>query len=665
MDWRDLDDTIPPSITAVTLRLTTPPGAPASAGSAGDASPRPDRDVGARPERDSSADAVARVSGGVSVSLDYAADLFDAGTAGRMLDHLRTLAEAAAAEPFMTLSALPMLTPAEQARLIRDWSAGPEAAGEARLVHRMIEERAAKNPDTVAVVAGEAKLTYGALNIRANRLAHRLRELGAGPEKRVGVIAERTTHTVTALLAVLKAGAAYVPLDPDHPAERQQFILADAGIEVLLAHTHHQRAAQDGTTVIDVDVFDGGEDDTDPDVPVHADNLAYVIYTSGSTGTPKGVLVSHGNLAHATEARWSCGRISPGIYCLPVPFTFDGAAAGLYWTLASGGRLVLPDAMTVHDPRRLGRLINLECATHFDAVPSQYEMLLSLCPRDLRSLRDISVGGEVLPPHVVAQHATMLPSATLYNDYGPTEATVWSTFHPCPPDFAGASVPIGRPIPGARVHILDDDLNPLPQGIPGQIHIGGPGITRGYLNRPALTAEHFTPDRLHPGERLYHTGDRGRWLPDGTIEFLGRTDTQTKIRGYRIELGEIETTLHNHPAIVGAAVTTQHDAATGDPRLTAYVVSRAGAVSREELNAHLLATLPHYMLPATYVFLDQLPLTPHGKVDRQALPSPDTVLDNGPARRERRPTGPSQAVAGMGDDEVDALLNSLMKGPQE
>ncbi|TMR87879.1 AMP-binding protein, partial [Nonomuraea basaltis] len=441
LEWRQLDSTTPPAVTGLTLRLTTAPE--------GSASAAPDHGASARVSADD----------GMSVRLDYATDLFDASTAERMLTHLRILTEAAAAEPSRTLSALPMLTPAEQARLIRDWPAGPPTAGEPRPVHRMMEEQAAKNPETVAVVAGEAKLTYGTLNCQANRLAHRLRELGAGPETRVGVVADRTTHTVVALLAVLKAGAAYVPLDPDHPAERQQFILADAGIEVLLAHAHHQRAAPDGTVVIDVDAFDGNEDETDPDIPVHPDNLAYVIYTSGSTGTPKGVLVSHGNLAHATNARWSCGRISPGIYCLPVPFTFDGAAAGLYWTLASGGRLVLPDAMTVHDPRRLGQLINLECATHFDAVPSQYEVLLSLCPRDLRSLRDISVGGEVLPPHVVAQHATMLPSATLYNDYGPTEATVWSTFHPCPPDFADATVPIGRPIPGTHVHILDDDLN--------------------------------------------------------------------------------------------------------------------------------------------------------------------------------------------------------------
>ncbi|SEH01848.1 amino acid adenylation domain-containing protein [Nonomuraea solani] len=605
--------------------------------------------------------------GTLAVRLDYATELFDAGTAASMLLHLRTLAEAATEQPGQVLSALPMLPPDEYARLTREWADGPAHTSEPRLVHRLVEEQATRNPEAVAVAAGPERLTYGELNAQANRLARHLRKLGAGPEKRVGVIAERTTHTVTALLAVLKAGAAYVPLDPDTPVERQRFILADAGVEVLLAHSHHQRTWPETVTTITLDNFGSGADDTDLDAPIDPDGLAYIIYTSGSTGTPKGVLVSCANVAHATAARQEVFGESSGVagaaYLMLAPFTFDASAAGLYWTLGHGGRLVLPDPVEVQDPRLLGRLIEQHQVTHLDGVPSQYAVMLDVQPQALKTLRFCVLAGEALPAALVRQHYETLPEAPLHNEYGPTEATVWSTFFRCPPDFDGDTVPIGRPVPGARVLILDEDLNPLPQGIPGHLHIGGTGITRGYLNRPALTAQHYTPDPHHPGQRLYHTGDRARWLPDGTIEFLGRTDTQTKIRGYRIELGEIETTLQNHPAVTNAVVTTRHDAATGDPRLTAYVI--AGDVGREELNTHLLASLPHYMLPATYVFLDKLPLTPHGKVDRQALPSPDTVLDNGPARREHPPTGPGQAVAGMGDDEVDALLNSLMKGARK
>ncbi|TMR88872.1 non-ribosomal peptide synthetase [Nonomuraea basaltis] len=564
--------------------------------------------------------------GSLSVRLDYATELFDASTAERMLTHLRTLSLAATERPDQVLSALPMLPPGEYARLTREWADGPAHTAEPRLVHRLIEEQAARNPEAVAVAAGSDRLTYGALNTRANRLARRLRKLGAGPEKRVGVIAERTTHTVTALLAVLKAGAAYVPLDPDTPAERQRFILADAGIDVLLAHSHHQRTWPEAVTTITLDNFGNGADGTDLDTPIDPTNLAYIIYTSGSTGTPKGVLVSCANVAHATAARQEAfgeaSDVAGAAYLMLAPFTFDASAAGLYWTLGQGGRLVLPDPVEMQDPRLLGRLIEQHQVTHLDGVPSQYSVMLDVQPQALRTVRFCVLAGEALPAALVRQHYETLPEAPLYNEYGPTEATVWSTFHPCPPDFAGATVPIGRPIPGTHVHILDDDLNPLPQGIPGHIHIGGPGITRGYLNRPALTAEHFTPDPHHPGQRLYHTGDRGRWLPNGTIEFLGRTDTQTKIRGYRIELGEIETTLQNHPAIANAVVIADHGRA-GDPRLIAYLITRAEAISREELNTHLLASLPHYMLPTTYVFLDKLPLTPHGKVDRQALPSPD------------------------------------------
>ncbi|MDI5978871.1 amino acid adenylation domain-containing protein [Amycolatopsis magusensis] len=562
------------------------------------------------------------------VRLEFATELFDAATAERMLAHVRVVAEAASREPDLPLSSLPMLTAPEEHVILGAWAGTTSEWQGGLCVHQMVEHQAGRTPEVTAVVSGEDRLSYGELNDRANGLAHHLRAIGVRPEERVGVEAGRGVATVVGLLAVLKAGAAYVPLDPDHPRERLLFVLEDSGIGVvLIGDGHADRLPLGDRTVIRLDHLAPGGPAGNPEPAADPDGLAYVIYTSGSTGTPKGVLTSHRSVAHATAIRSQALSAhvpqAGSSYLMLAPFTFDASAAGLYWTLSSGGRLILPDNADVQDPRLLARLLSHHQVTHLDGVPSQYAMLLEVQPLAVRDLRFCLLAGETLSPALVRRHHHLAPEAPLYNEYGPTEATVWSTIFACPEDFEGGSVPIGKPIPNVRAYLLDSEFNPVPAGVPGEIHLAGPGLARGYLNHPELTADKFVPNPFGvAGDRLYRTGDLAGWLPDGSLDFLGRTDTQVKVRGFRIELGEIETALQNHVGIASAVVTVRQDTPE-DTRLVAYVITRSEGVSREDLNTHLLRSLPSHMLPNIFVFLDKLPLTPHGKVDRQALPAPE------------------------------------------
>jgi amino acid adenylation domain-containing protein len=310
--------------------------------------------------------------------------------------------------------------------------------------------------------------------------------------------------------------------------------------------------------------------------------------------------------------------MSPGSYAVPVPLSFDASAAGIYWSLCTGGRVVLPSEDEVRDPGALARLIRLEQVTHVTHMPAYYALLLDAGGHALRTLRDVSVGGDVMPPALVRRHTELLPWAALFNEYGPTEATVWATCRLCTASAGGGPVPIGRPVAGARVYVLDGWLEPVPIGVAGELWIGGSGVARGYHGRAALTAERFLPDPYAPGPgaRMYRSGDRARWLASGELEFLGRADAQVKVRGYRVELEEIEAVLGSHPDVAAAAV-----AVNGETQLTAYVVARAGAPARShaELVRHLEQRLPGYMIPARTVLLDELPQTPNRKLDRAAL----------------------------------------------
>ena len=357
-----------------------------------------------------------------------------------------------------------------------------------------------------------------------------------------------------------------------------------------------------------------------------ADNPAYLIYTSGSTGRPKGVLVSHRNLVHSTLARVSYYKESVNSFLLLSPFAFDSSMAGLFWTLCRGGMLVIPEEDSHRDPAHLAELIARHSVSHLLSLPALYELLLQQAEaRQLASLRTVIVAGEPCRAELVVRHGETLPQASLFNEYGPTEATVWSSVHHCRPPAGQRPVPIGRPVANTQIYLLDSELQPVPVGVIGEVYIGGGGLARGYLNHPALTAAAFVPDPLsrEPGARLYKTGDLARFLADGEIEFVGRNDFQVKIRGHRIELSEIELALAQHPGIKEAIVLAREKMA-GDKRLTAYVVlNRAEAATAKQLREFLKEKLPEYMLPSSFVVLEELPLTANGKVDRNALPAPE------------------------------------------
>jgi amino acid adenylation domain-containing protein len=593
------------------------------------------------------------------VWLAYAGGRDPAGV-DRMLGHL---GQFLAADPATRLSAVPMLTPVERAQLAA-WNDTAAGYPDRRCVHELIEDRAEATPFAVAVTAHGEHLTYRELDERANRLANLLRDRGVGPDVLVGVYATRTVTTVTAMLAVLKAGGAYVPLDPSYPGDRLGRICRDAQLRFVVAEPDRVGEVPFGRHAV-IAAEAARFPATRPDSGVGPDNLAYVIYTSGSTGQPKGVLVPHRQIVNSTAARWAGGRFSPGSYAPPVPLSFDASCAAIYWSLCRGGRLVLPTDAEARDPRLFAKLIKDEHVTHITGMPSFYALVLTAGPAALRTLRDVSIGGEAMPPDVAAEHRRTLPLARLYNDYGPTEGTVWSTAHLCHGEETGASVPIGRPIQNVRVHLVDGDLNLVPVGVPGQVCIAGDGLARGYLGQPALTAQRFVPDPFDaPGARMYLTGDRAVRLPDGELLFLGRLDAgrQVKVRGFRVELAEIEAALHDHPAVAaaGVAATTRE---AGDTRLAAHLVARDPRRPPDpaELGVFLRERLPDYMIPARFVLCPALPVTAAGKLDRGALAAADAPRSAEPAPTATADPGALwQFVDDLPEGHLDRLLDSLL-----
>ncbi|MEQ1845365.1 MAG: non-ribosomal peptide synthetase, partial [Nitrospira sp.] len=459
------------------------------------------------------------------------------------------------------------------------------------------------------------------------QLAHYVRRRGVGPESRVAICLEPSIDLVVALLGVLKAGGAYVPLDPEYPTDRLALIMADAEAAVLLTQ-HHLRtcAPAEGVQSICVDTdarLIAREPDTSP-VPVLAsENAAYVIYTSGSTGRPKGVVVTHANVVHSTMARLAYYREGVRSFLLLSSFAFDSSVAGIFGTLAQGGQLVFPLAGEVLEPGCLGDLMDRYGVSHLLTVPSLYRILLDQIPAaQWHSVQSVILAGEACGNDVLVKHRRRLPGVKLCNEYGPTEATVWSTVHEGRDRESTATVPIGRPIANTQVYLLDKRLEPVPVGVPGELYIGGVGVSRGYWNRPDLTAAAFIPDPYgpKPGGRLYRTGDVARHDSDGVLEFMGRVDHQVKIRGHRIEMEEIEGALCELEVVQNAVVTVRERAGE-DKRLVGYIIPRIGSQpTSATLRAALSAHLPDHMIPTTFVLLERFPLTPNGKVDRRALP---------------------------------------------
>ena len=581
---------------------------------------------------------------GLKGRLVYNADLFDDTTIERMLRHLQTLLKGIVEDPDQQLSELPLMGEAERHQLLFEWNGTATEYPRDRRVHELFEEQVERTPGAVAVICGDEQLTYRELNRRANQLAHHLRALGVGPETLVGICVERSLEMVVGLLGILKAGGAYVPLDPSYPATRLEFILADTQAPVLLTQERIVERLPDkhGTEIVCLDAdwpLIARQAEENVTSRAAADNLAYVIYTSGSTGQPKGVMIEHRAIISYVAASIAAYEITASDNVLQfASLSFDASVEEIFPSLTCGATLVLRSDRMVDSMQRFVRecaereisLVDLPTAFWHELVLAFESEGLALPP----SVRLVIIGGEKALSERVAQwHAhtsqTARP-ARLVNTYGPTEATVVATHCELRPRVGHdlmpqGEVPIGRPLGNALVYILDGNLNPLPIGVPGELHVGGSGLARGYINRPELTSERFIPDPFSdvPGARLYKTGDIARRRSDGNIEFLGRVDDQVKVRGFRVELGEIETVLGRHPALRGTAVLARTDA-SGDERLVAYIVPlRRPEPTVRELGDYLKERLPDYMVPSAFMTLDNLVLTPSGKVDRRALPAPD------------------------------------------
>ncbi len=566
---------------------------------------------------------ISTVSGsdtGLAASLGYNRNLFDAPTVERFLGHFEALLAAAAARPADPALGLPVLGEAEVHQVCRDWNDAAARVPEPPFVHSWFERRARATPDAVAVIHGEVRTTFAELDHRSGVLARLLQDLGAGPDTRVGVCAPRSTDLIAGLLGVLRAGAAYVPLDLRAPAERKRTVLADAGVVAVLAAGEPAAELAGGPAPLvrldDPATWRGPE--APRPVSLEADNLAYVLYTSGSTGTPKGVLVPHGAVANVVSSFAAACRLGPEDRVLQqTTIAFDVSVNEIFPVLAAGGATVLLPDEEALDFDRWTALVVREGVTVLGAAPSLLARLNDVAG-DLGKLRLILSGGEALASTDVDR---LLERAAVVNGYGPTETTVACLSYPLSRLPAGApAIPIGRPVDNGEVFVLDRRGRLCGIGVPGELVVGGAGVARGYLGSPALTAERFVPHPLRAGERVYRTGDRARWLPGGDVEFLGRLDQQIKIRGVRIEPGEIEAALAAHPAIAECAVLAREDR-PGQKRLVAYVSLREG-VETAALRAFLAERLPEAMVPAAWVVLDRFPLSASGKIDRKALPAP-------------------------------------------
>ncbi|HEX7859904.1 MAG TPA: amino acid adenylation domain-containing protein [Verrucomicrobiae bacterium] len=482
------------------------------------------------------------------------------------------------------------------------------------------------HPQRPALICDGKVLNYADLNARANQLANTLAKLGVSAGAPVVISAERSFEMIIGLLGIQKAGGAYVPLDPSYPKGRQAQVLEDCGAKVLVAQAHLiAKLPNHRCTMVKIEDTTG-ESSENLGRSIDPDQAAYIIYTSGSTGQPKGVPITHRKLASSTTARFEYYKEPLANYLLLSSFAFDSSIAGIFWSLAQGGTLTIPREGTHQDPQQLLALIRDYKVSHMLALPSFYQTILEQAvAQDASSLTTVIVAGEACSPELVQRHYAKLPKAQLFNEYGPTEGTVWSTVHRCDPKEQGA-VPIGRPVPNMAVYILNEQKQPVAIGQLGEIYISGPTVADGYLHRPDLAAEKFVSASIRgEAKKLYRTGDLGRFREDGLIEFHGRIDEQVKIRGYRIEIGEIEHVLSRHPDVREAVVIAREDA-PGDKRLVAYIVAKEQAhVSIPEIRLFAQEKLPQFMVPAQFVSLKTFPLTPNGKIDRKALPAPDDL----------------------------------------
>ncbi|WP_158625670.1 non-ribosomal peptide synthetase [Corallococcus carmarthensis] len=586
---------------------------------------------------------------GMRLTAEYNTDLFDPGSIQRLLAHLRTLLEGAVADPDRRVSELPLMDPAEAMRVQREWAGNTAPFPEDCCLHTLFEAQARRTPGAVAVQFQGQSLTYAQLDARANQLAHALRRRGVGPEARVALSVERSLDVAVGLLGILKAGGAWVPVDPMLPRERLAFMLEDSGATVLVTQAplleRFPEAHRARALCLDVEREDlAGESVLAPASGVGPRNLAYVLYTSGSTGTPKGTAIEHRGVCNLVAHEATAYGIGPGSRVLQfASLSFDLSVEEIFTTLCGGATLVLAPLEDLMPGEPLRKLLRDEALTVISLTPAT---LAATAPEGLPALRTVISGGEALPPEVVARWA---PGRVFLNTYGPTEATVMATLTGCTAD--GRVPSIGRPLANVRAYVLDARGGLVPVGVKGELHLGGVGVARGYAGRPTLTAERFVPDAFsgEAGARLYRTGDVVRWREDGTLEFVGRVDAQVKVRGFRIELGEVEAALAKLPPVRDAVVVAREDG-PGGKRLVGYVVLRDGVTANGPgLRAALKDALPEYMVPSAVVVLTALPLTTNGKVDRKALPAPD-LAGSDPREYVAPRTPTEQRLAGLWQD---------------
>ncbi|NNF13170.1 MAG: amino acid adenylation domain-containing protein, partial [Gemmatimonadetes bacterium] len=596
----------------------------------------------------------------IEYELVYDPALYSDAMATRIVEHFRTLVAGLAGAPDQTVGSIPLMSAEESRQVLEEWNDSGTLDLEVETVLDLITEQARTSPTRKAVVCGSDDMSYEELEQRSGVWARRLVSEGVASDDRVGLLMERGPLQIAGILAIMKAGAAYVPLDPDYPAERLDGMVEDSAARVVLTTAALAGRVAGGTELV---VVDQPAADPIADLPdVGGEEGAYVIYTSGSTGRPKGVPISHRNLLHSTQARSAYYEHPPGVFLLLSSVAFDSSVAGIFWTLSTGGTLVVPEPRSEQDMSRLARSIERFGVTHTLCLPSLYEALLAHGERHrLTSLKTVIAAGEPLPPELVRRHRSVLPAAGLFNEYGPTEATVWCTVYNTAEYEGETVVPIGRPIPGARIYLLDDHGRPVPTGVVGEIHVAGEGLASGYLDRPEATARHFVL-RTISGEpvSVYRTGDLGRYRFDGNIEFLGRRDRQLKIRGFRVEPGEIERALIRHEAI-REAIVLPVPAQAGRPALTAFATIVDGsdrpAPTGGELGEFLRGSLPEHMVPASVRILQELPRLPNGKVDAASTAAlPEKSVDTQSVRVAPR-TAIERQLAAIWRDvlEVDEI----------
>ncbi len=637
---------------------------------------------------------------GLLFSFKYRSDLFETQTIKRMAEHFQIILESIVTQPSLPLQALQLLSKPEQNKQLIEWNDNKVDFPTAIYLHELFEMQVENKPTQVAVVCKGEELTYTTLNTRANQLAHYLHDQGIMPENVVGLCVERSLDMIIGILGILKTGAAYMPIDPSYPSERIAYMLADSAAAVLLTHENLVKnlPAQE-TRIISLDHVAKtitSKPKTKLQCIIEPNNLAYVIYTSGSTGKPKGIAVTHSNAIHSTQARVKTYQSPVESFLLLSSFAFDSSVAGIFWTLCQGGCLCLPAPGEEKEPRILGELLSNRKISHLLCLPSFYRLLLDSIPEaQFKGLKVTIVAGEICTRDLVNHHYHLFPEVSLFNEYGPSEGTVWSSVHQTLSAENNRPVPIGKPISNVQIYLLDNYLNPVPIGVTGELYISGTGLARGYLHFPKLTAEQFIPNPFlaydkqteqNANTRLYRTGDLARYLSNGDIEYLGRIDQQVKLRGFRIELGEIEAALTQHSQIKEAVVlvnssaqqlvaylvtdslntsfpssTNQSNCSSSNPgdEQTIIVTSlykvknqQIYLLDNDHLRAFLKERLPDYMVPSEFLLLDSLPYLPNGKVDHKKL----TTLGMNISRPNQIPTRPfSSLEKALADIWAEAL----------